>query len=55
VRKGEAPHTLVVLNSFLLAFFDWLEIPNVARQIRIFAASPLLALRLFIRSLPIEN
>jgi predicted transposase YbfD/YdcC len=55
VRKGMAPRTLAVLNSFLLIVFDWLEVRNVARQMRIFAANPLLALRLFVGSLILEN
>lgn len=55
VRKGMAPRTLAVLNSFLLAVFDWLEVRNVPRQMRVFAANPLLALRLFIGSLSREN
>ena len=55
VRKGIAPRTLAVLNSFLLAVFDWLEVRNVASQMRIFAANPFLALRLFIGSLISEN
>lgn len=55
VRKGMAPRTLAVLNSFLLAVFDWLEVRNVPRQMRVFAANPLLALRLFIGSLIREN
>ena len=51
VRKGIAPRTLAVLNSFLLAVFDWLEVSNVASQMRTFAAQPLLALHLFTESL----
>ena len=41
VRKGNAPRTLAVLNSFLLALFDWLGVSNVASQMRLFALSPL--------------
>lgn len=51
VRKGSAPRTLAVLNSFLLALFDWLAVRNVASQMRTFSAQPLLALRLFVGSL----
>jgi hypothetical protein len=51
VHKGSAPRTLAVLNSFLLALFDWLEVRNVASQMRTFAAQPLLALRLFVTGL----
>lgn len=51
VRKGQAPRTLAVLNSFVLALFDWLEVSNVASQMRVFAARPFLALRLFMAPL----
>ena len=51
VRKGQAPRTLAILNSFLLALFDWLEVTNVASQMRLFAARPFLALRLFMAPL----
>lgn len=51
VRKGQAPRTLALLNSFLLAVFDWLEVANVASQMRRFAAQPFLALRLFMAHL----
>jgi len=51
VRKGQAPRTLAILNSFLLAVFDWLDVSNVASQMRVFAAQPSLALRLFMGSL----
>jgi len=51
VRKGLAPRILAILNSFVLALFDWLAVHNVARQMRIFAAQPSLALRLFTRPL----
>jgi hypothetical protein len=45
---GHLPRTLAILNSFLLAVFDWLEVSNVARQMRVFATQPLLALRLLV-------
>ena len=51
VRKGMAPRTLTLLNSFLLALFDWLEVTNVASFMRTVAASPIRALRLFFLSL----
>src|SRR6266571_3323461 len=38
VRKGEAPRVLAVLNSFLLALMDFLEVSNVPKQMRIFDA-----------------
>lgn len=51
VRKGIAPRTLTILNSFLLALFDWLGVTNVASCTRTLAASPIRALRLFLHSL----
>jgi hypothetical protein len=51
VRKGDAPRVLAVLNSFLLAVFDFLGVSNVAQQMRIFAAHPLQAVRLLLGSL----
>jgi predicted transposase YbfD/YdcC len=50
VRKGTAPRTLAVLNSFLLAVLDFLGVSNVAQQTRLFAAHPLLAVRLLLGS-----
>lgn len=51
VRKGQAPRILALLNSFLLALFDWLEVRNVASQMRVFDAQPFQALRLFMSPL----
>jgi predicted transposase YbfD/YdcC len=51
VRKGTAPRTLAVLNSFLLALLDFLGVRNVAQQTRLFDAHPLLAVRLLLGSL----
>lgn len=51
VRKGHAPRTLAVLKSFLLAVFHWLGVTNVASQMRLFDARPILALHLFFLSL----
>jgi predicted transposase YbfD/YdcC len=51
VRKGCAPRTLAVLNSFLLALFDCLQVRNAASQMRLFSAQPFLALSLLIRPL----
>jgi predicted transposase YbfD/YdcC len=51
VRKGTAPRTLAVLNSFLLAVLDFLGVSNVAKQTRIFVAHPLQAVRLLLGSL----
>lgn len=53
VRKGQAPRILAILNSFVLALFDWLAISNVASQMRVFAARPFQALRLFM--VPLER
>ncbi|GAC1429953.1 MAG: hypothetical protein NVSMB54_22600 [Ktedonobacteraceae bacterium] len=50
VRKGGAPRVLSILNSFLLALFDWLGVTNVASYMRQISACPLLALRLFFLS-----
>lgn len=51
VRKGSAPRVLAILNSFRLTLFDWLGVSNAAGQMRLFAAYPLLALRLLVGSL----
>ncbi len=50
VRKGMAPRVQALLSSFLLALFDWPGVRNVASQMRIFAAQPILALRLLLLS-----
>jgi predicted transposase YbfD/YdcC len=51
VRKGDAPRVLAVLNSFLLALLDLLGICNVPKQMRLFDAHPLQAVRLLLGSL----
>jgi predicted transposase YbfD/YdcC len=51
VRKGTAPRTLAVLNSFLLALLDFFGVCNVPKQMRRFDAQPLLAVRLLLGSL----
>ena len=51
VRKGVAPRILALLNSFLLAVLDFLGVCNVPKQMRIFDAQPLLAVRLLLGSL----
>lgn len=51
VRKGQAPRLLAILNSFLLAVMDFLAVPNVPKQMRLFDAQPLLAVRLLLGSL----
>jgi hypothetical protein len=50
-RKGAAPRVLAVLNSFLLGLFDLLGVTNVARQMRLFDACPLQAIRLLLATL----
>lgn len=51
VRKGAAPRVLANLNSFVLGLLDLKEVSNVARQMRIFDAQPLEALRLLFEAL----
>jgi predicted transposase YbfD/YdcC len=51
VRKGDAPRVLALLNSFLLAVLDFLGVSNVPKQMRIFDAQPLSAVRLLLGSL----
>ena len=54
VRKGATPHKLAVLNSFVLALFDFCQVSNAKQQMRRFDAQPLQAVRLLLRSL-MEN
>jgi hypothetical protein len=54
VRKGGAPHTLAVLNSFVLALFDVCHVSNAKQCMRRFDAQPLQAVRLLLKSL-VEN
>ena len=51
VRKGAAPHTLAVLNSFVLALFDFCNVSNAKQHMRLFDAQPLQAVRLLLTSL----
>lgn len=51
VRKGSAPHALAVLNSFVLALFDFCGITKVKQQMRRLDAQPLQAVRLLVKSL----
>ncbi|HXZ04836.1 MAG TPA: ISAs1 family transposase [Ktedonobacteraceae bacterium] len=51
VRKGAAPHVLAVLNSFVLALFDFCEISNAKQYMRSLDAHPLQAARLLLKSL----
>jgi predicted transposase YbfD/YdcC len=51
VRKGNAPRVLAVLNSFLLALMDFLQVSNLPQRMRLFVTQPLLAVRLLLGSL----
>jgi predicted transposase YbfD/YdcC len=51
VRKGSTPHVLAVLNSFVLALFDFCKVSNVKQQMRCLDAHPLQAARLLLKSL----
>ncbi len=48
VRTVGKPAVLAALNDVVLALFDWLGVPNVPDQMRIFAAFPQLALDLLL-------
>jgi predicted transposase YbfD/YdcC len=51
VRKGVAPHALAVLNSFVLALFDFCNVSNAKQHMRLLDAQPLQAVRLLLKSL----
>ena len=51
VRKGTAPHVLAVLNSFVLALFDFCGVTNAKQEMRRLDAQPLLAVQLLLKSL----
>jgi hypothetical protein len=51
VRKGPAPHVLAVLNSCVLALFDFCQVCNVKQHMRCLDAHPLQAARLLLKSL----
>jgi predicted transposase YbfD/YdcC len=51
VRKGSAPHALAVLNSFVLALFDFCQVSNVKQHMRYLDAYPLQAVRLLLKPL----
>ena len=51
VRKGAAPHALAVLNSFVLALFDFCGVTNAKQQMRYLDAQPLRAVQLLLKSL----
>jgi hypothetical protein len=50
-NKGHAPRVLAVLNSFLLALLDFLDVSNVPQQMRSFDAQPWQTVRLLLGSL----
>ena len=51
VRKGSAPHALAVLNSFVLALFDFFGVTNAQQYMRYLDAHPLHAVHLLLKSL----
>jgi predicted transposase YbfD/YdcC len=51
VRKGVAPHVLAVLNSFVLALFDFCHVSNAKQHMRFLDAQPLQAVHLLLKSL----
>lgn len=48
VSSGQVPLVLALLNNLLLALMDYLNVPNMAAQIREFAAHPEAALALLV-------
>ena len=40
VRKGSAPHVLAILNSFVLALFDFCHVSNVKQHMRHLMLAP---------------
>lgn len=51
VRKGSAPHALAVLNSFVLALFDFWSVTNAKQHMRHLDSQPLQLVRLLLKSL----
>lgn len=51
VATGQVPRVLASLNNAVLALFDSLRVDNVARQMRLFSASPQRALDLLLNPL----
>jgi predicted transposase YbfD/YdcC len=51
IRVNGAPQSLAALNGGILAFMDWLHVPNVAAQMRHFCAQPQEALQLLLGKL----
>lgn len=54
VRSAGKPQVLAALNTIVLSLMDWLGVPNVPDQRRIFAAFPKLALGLLLGPLTFE-
>jgi predicted transposase YbfD/YdcC len=55
VRVKGAPQALAALNGGILAFMDWLQVTNVASQMRHFCAHPHHALQLLLGALSPQN
>src|SRR2546428_8072976 len=54
VRSAGKPQALAALNNIVLSLMDWLGVPNVPDQMRIFGAFPKLALDLLLGPLTFE-
>lgn len=54
IRSEGKPAVLAALNNIVLALMDWLGVPNVPEQMRIFAAFPKLALTLLLGPLTFD-
>src|SRR5947209_10282972 len=55
IRRSGAPQALAALNGGILALMDWLDVPNVASQMRHFCAHPSDALHFLCHTLLREN
>lgn len=54
VRTTGKPQVLAALNNIVLSLMDWLAVPNVPDQMRLFVAFPKLALHLLLGPLTFE-
>jgi len=54
VRTTGKPQVLAALNNIVLSLMDWLRVPNVPDQMRLFAAFPKLALDLLLGPLTFD-
>ena len=54
VRTTGKPQVLAALNNIVLSLMDWLGVPNVPDQMRIFGAFPKLALDILLGPLTFE-